>query len=182
MVLATGGYPLPKSLEDTLETLLRERGVDHLSIVQCYGAAEVDAACLIGMERNERGEVIYHPRDETIAVTVSEGNLFLAIREDSDAAEGPPLPTGDQAVSHGEGYVIRSDPGRYSSAVLAELERWGLEDWSRRTGYLGFRESDILFQLREGITMGTPSEIRFFPFLDQFKGGWLNKPIWSVSR
>ena len=67
LLIGVGGYPLPRSLENALLTALREK-CRNVGLFQGYGVAEVDAGVLVGVDRNDKGEVIWHRRDDAVEV------------------------------------------------------------------------------------------------------------------
>jgi hypothetical protein len=177
LVILSGGYPMPRSLE----TFVRRRcaSVSHVAILHLYGTAEVDAACLMAMERDDDGQLLYHPRGDEIGMEVIDGELCLSLRD----AEGRTLVdryrTGDACEKRGDAVVL-SNALRFAPATLSALERWSSTEWERRTGYLGRgAEGQLLAQLRVDEAPTSAGELDFFDFARTFRSSWLGKPCWE---
>jgi 2-keto-4-pentenoate hydratase len=87
-----------------------------LTIIQFYGAAEVDAGCLIGRDVDDDGRVIYFPRGADIRVELRDDIIFLQ-RQDGSGAWSAPFDTGDQAHYHADGLVLIPNPDRIAPDV-----------------------------------------------------------------
>ncbi len=177
LMIWVGGYTMPRALERMLETSIAPH-VDELLIIQYFGAAEVDAGCLVARDRNADGELIYLPRDD-VRVEVDGERLLLTLL----APDGTPIierfATGDLARSCRDGWTIRN-PKRLHPRVEAALESWSESDWRRRTGYVRRDGDTIWIQLREGESprIDEPTELGFFEFASRFSFSWLDKPTW----
>lgn len=175
LMLWVGGYAMPRSLERMLESLLAPH-VEKLLVLQYFGAAEVDAGCLMARERNAEGELVYYPRED-VQPDVDGDHLLLTLL----ATDGKPgvdrFRTGDRARPCGDGWVIRN-PDRLHPEVEQALESWSDEDWRRRTGYLRREGRTIQIQLREGEAPRDDNEFEFFDFARRFGFSWLDKPYW----
>lgn len=175
MLLCVGGYVLPRSLEQLLREELAPR-LRALAILQLYGAAEVDAACLIGRDRDADGALLYHPRPDVEPSLLGE-ELLLTLR----AADGAPViegfRTGDSARQTPRGWLIWNDR-RLHPEVARELASWSVADWRRRTGYVRRDGETIWVQLRAGETPLTAQELEHFEFARRFGFSWLEKPNW----
>ncbi len=178
LLLGTGGYPMPLGLELALRDLCVRRGVRYMNLFHGYGAAEVDACCLLAVERNSAGHLLYQPRDHRVVVDVGlGGELFLSLR----AANGDVLvdrfATGDCGRKTFEGYVLWNDE-RCHPSVRELLESWGPSEWRRRTGYL-HRGSETRVQLRKGENPVNELECEFHDFAKLYGQDWLTKPRWG---
>ena len=177
LMIWVGGYTMPQALERMLEASIAPH-VDQLLIIQYFGAAEVDAGCLVARERNADGELIYLPRDD-VRVEADGERLLLTLL----GPDGTPIierfPTGDLARPCRDGWVLRN-PKRLHPAVEAALESWSVSDWRRRTGYLRRDGDTIWIQLREGESPrdDEPTELEFFEYASRFSFSWLDKPTW----
>lgn len=178
LVLATGGYPMPRSLEGSLGAWASASG--PAPVLHLYGAAEVDAACLAAAERNAQGELIYHPRGPEIGVDLDpDGQLLLSLRDDDPRCAVERFATGDHARPEGGGFVL-SNPRRYASATLLAVESWEEPRWARCTGYLSRDPVGApRWQLREGLTPQQGDEVEFHEFARLSGLSWLSKPRWG---
>lgn len=178
LLLGVGGYVLPRSLEAALRELITPH-VRSFNVFQGYGVAEVDAGVLIGVDRTEKGEVIYYRRDDNVWVELQGDRLYLWLR---DAVTGEWIiqrwETGDYARPEGDGFVLWPPEGRLSPAVLKILDGWTTEDWKRRTGYLNVGTATRV-QLRRNIEKQSPQELDHWDYGKQFGFSWLWKPNWS---
>jgi hypothetical protein len=163
----TGGYACPWSLERTLLATAERCGA-LARVLHCYGAAEVDAACLGGIERTPAGEVIYKNLSAHVVPAIRDGRLFL---DDFD--------TGDHAELTSDGaYLVRNAQSRLGGETLRDLESWSADDWQRRTGYLVRDRTQRIYQLREGLAGRGDAELDYHAFQARFRGSWLDKPDW----
>lgn len=172
LLLSLGGYAMPAGLEQLLRDLLAPV-VEHLFILQFFGAAEVDAGCFMGWSRTAAGEVIYLPRSD-VRVALEGDSLAIGL---STALDQPLFATGDQARQEGEGYVIWNDR-RLHPEVGAALSAWDDSAWRRRTGYVVRTSDGLAVQLREGVTVVEAGELDFYDFGKHHGFSWLNKPYW----
>jgi hypothetical protein len=175
MMLWVGGYVMPRSLERMIRSVLAPH-LAGVSIVQFFGAAEVDAGCLIARDRDGAGQLIYYPRAD-VEPEVDGDALLLTLR----APDGTPIAlrhrTGDRARREGDGWVI-DNPDRLHPGVERALESWSELDWGRRTGYLRRDGETIHIQLREGEAPRQDDEIDHFDFARRHGFSWLDKPTW----
>lgn len=169
LILASGGYIMPLSLEKVLIQRFTAKSVNCL-VLHCYGVAEVDAACLVALERNQKGEILYYPRDSEIQAEISQGRLFLGYQQAMQALQL--WDTGDFAVRDDAALKITPSPARLDPSVLTNLESWSESDWERRTGYLAWREGPVC-QLREGFLSETENELAHFIFAHENGFSWL---------
>ncbi len=177
LLIGVGGYPLPRSLEDAMLGALREK-VRHVALFQGYGVAEVDAGVLVGVERNERGQVVWHKRDDFVEVEIDQNRLFLSLRGPDGAYVMRRFPTGDFAHPEGDGFVLWNDESRINPAVIRLLESWSPQDWRRRTGYVNVGAATRI-QLRRRVQKETPQELEHWDYAKQFGFSWLWKPYWG---
>ena len=173
MLLGVGGYPMLRSLEQTLTKWCR--GCE-LHVLHFYGLAEIDAAMLLGRDRTPSGEVIYFPRED-VRAEVTEEALKIS-RRLGDEGWSDPVNTGDTASKQGEGFIFPQAAGRASARCLETLESWGEDEWCRRTGYLGVDDGVTFYQLREGRAALNENELSFWGFGERFGFSWLEKPKW----
>ena len=125
LMLWTGGYVMPRSLEQALEAWLAPH-VETLVIVQYFGAAEVDAGCLMARERTDSGGLIYHPRED-VEVDVAGEDLLLTLRSHDGGTIIERFPTGDLAHRHGDGWVAIGDAAGLINPMNGEGIDYGLE-------------------------------------------------------
>ncbi len=180
MMLWVGGYVLPASLRRVLADRARAQGC-ALEVIEFYGAAEVDAGCLIGRERDASGQVIYRPRGPDVRVEL-RGDRIRLQRRDAQGDWSPPFDTGDQAEAHGDGtFRLRSDAKRLDPRVHALLESWDEVDWLRRTGYVARSDDAYVSQLRSHVSVDESGEQEFYDFCREHHMGWLTKPQWGLN-
>jgi hypothetical protein len=179
LILAVAGYLMPHSLQSAIETLCSERGC-RAHVVHFYGAAEVDASCLVAKDRDEAGNLVYHPTGSEVGLSIGGSELVLSLSTGSGETIIDRFATGDSARAEGEGYVIWNHD-RANPRVVSRLESWGIEEWRRRTGYLVDGASP-LHQLREGAEPRGADELAFFEFAGRFGFSWLEKPDWTGMR
>jgi hypothetical protein len=173
VVLATGGYCMPETLEQALTSELADAG-SRLSVIHFYGAAEVDAGCMLA--RRVDGRLVYYPRGEDVSVTVDGGHVLLA-REQDDGTWSEPFRTGDTAVQTPDGgFELVDPPG--TRAALARLNRWTRDDWLRRTGWMTMQDGEVLVQVRPSLSVTVPEEIEYHEFARLAGMTWLDKPRW----
>ena len=174
VMLATGGYTMPATLEQALASELADAG-SRLSVIHLYGAAEVDAGCMLA--RRVDGHLIYYPRGEDVSVTLDDGHVLLA-REHSDGSWPEPFDSGDTAVRTPDGgFELMDPPG--TRAALARFERWTRDDWQRRTGWLTMRDGEVAVQLRTSSSASSSEEIDYYDFARMAGMTWLDKPRWG---
>lgn len=178
LVIGTGGYVMPRSLESALLGLLRER-CSNVHIVHGYGVAEVDSSCLLAVDRNPDGHLVYHPRADVRVDFDPDQQLLLTLL---DANTGAPLverfPTGDGGKPTDDGGYLVWNHERLHPHVLRLLESWKPRDWERRTGYLYYGK-EIRFQLRKHHDPEIALEAEFHEYEKRYGQSWLFKPVWS---
>lgn len=172
---AVGGYYLPMSLEAFIRAELLRYGC-QLDVLHCYGVAEIGHTCFAAMERTVKGLPIYSLVDAGVEARQDHttGRLQLS-------REGRSILTEDYAEREKTSWLIRSGASRLHPTIERRLESWSTAQWRRRTGYLGVKGSRLRFQLRQGMSPETSSEIRFHGFWEQCGGSWLTKPLWNQS-
>jgi hypothetical protein len=175
MFVCVGGYALPQSLERTLAAVLAPH-VAKLYFLQYFGAAEVDAGCFVGRDREPDGALIYRPRPD-IEPALDGDDLLLTRRGADGEVIVDRFRTGDNARRSGDGWVIWNDR-RYHPDVRRELESWTEADWRRRTGHARREGDDIWIQLRAGDTPQSERELEHFEFARRYGFAWLDKPYW----
>lgn len=184
LMIWTGGYVMPQSLERMIAALL-EKHVERSVMLQYFGAAEVDAGCLMARERTDEGALIYEPRDDVVVEADGE-QLLLSLRAPEGSEHDGWLierfATGDLARRHGDdGWLIRN-PRRLHPKVEAAMESWSVDEWRRRTGYVRRDGETIWIQLREGVPVRDDNELDreldHHDFARRFSFSWLAKPYW----
>lgn len=175
LMIWAGGYVMHRSLEQTLVELLSPH-LRRLIVLQYFGAAEVDAGCLMARERNAQGELVYYPRED-VEPAVDGEDLLLTLRSATGETVVDRFRTGDLARPCGDGWVVWN-PQRLHPKVNEALESWSREDWTRRTGYVQREGEEILVQLRQGESPREETEIEHFEFARRFGFSWLDKPYW----
>ena len=180
VILWVGGYALPSSLQHTMVQAAGQRECS-LSIVQFYGAAEVDAACLMGRDLDDDGRVIYNPRGEDVR-TELRGDILHLQRRDASGTWSEPFDTGDHARHKAGGLVLTPNYQRLAPEVWTELEGWSSHEWQRRTGYVDYTSEGFHFQLREGYAPSDSRELGFHDYCRRTGMSWLAKPRWRMVR
>lgn len=175
LMIWTGGYVMPCSLEKMMTALVTPH-VERFMIIQYFGAAEVDAGCLMARERTAEGELIYYPRDD-VEPDVDGENLLLSLHSSEGGYVIERFATGDLARPHGGGWVIRN-PRRLHPGVEAAMESWSEADWHRRTGYVQRQGETIAIQLREGVEVEHGDELEHYDYARRYAFTWLAKPYW----
>lgn len=177
LVILTGGYVMPRSLEAALRRLVVDSGCEACDILHAYGAAEVEAGCLLAMERTEAGELVYYPRKTGVEVELDGEEILLSFSSPEGEKLVDRFRTGDSGRPDGEGFVLWNH-SRLHPAVLEVLESWDANDWRRRTGILHHEGDRWQYQLREGYAPEAPEELGFFDFAKEHGFSWLDKPNW----
>lgn len=202
---ATGGYPLPASLENFIREVLADQGC-RLSVMQAYGIAELDHTLLAATERDADGRPIYYQIDDELDLSPEgTGQVDESVAFASLGYRGKRFPNHDQITAVGSTYRIGGDANRYSDQVLNWLESWQLSDWDQFTGYLtGYRSGDeqcvilqrrhcpsvagsigtIAYRLSETSLGEIPdgcaiSELNHFKYIERYGMSWLEKPKWN---
>src|SRR5947209_2539678 len=153
VILTTGGYVMPATLEQALERELAAAGT-RLSVIHFYGAAEVDAGCLLA--RRAGGRLVYYPRGEDVSVSLNGGQVLLA-RQQEGGIWSEPFETGDFAVENADG-GLELVQAAGTKAALARLELWTGDEWLRRTGWLAMKHGEIVVQVRASSRPTAPEE------------------------
>lgn len=180
MLIVQGGYLMPLSLERTVRQLCAPH-LQNLNIVHGYGVAEVDAACLLAVNRSPEGHLVYETRGPDVRVTLKGTDLFLSLVDpQTGEARMDEFPTGDSGAPSANGYIIWNND-RLHPNVYKILESWSFEDWQRRTGYLYYGR-EIRFQLRKGYEPQGQLEAEFHDYEKKYGHYWLFKPVWSRAQ
>lgn len=179
MVLSTGGYYLPLSAEKAILNLASREG-SEICFIQLYGVSEADAGILVSMNRNERGEPIYYPRDSRVIVSNKAGDLYLTLKDAKGEVYLDSFNSGDKIKEEvGQGLIIEN-ASRMSEDIRNLLESWSPEDWARKTGFIAYDASGLAFQLRQHAKALHEAEYDFYEFQKVFEtGSFLDKPKWS---
>lgn len=177
LLWATGGYPLPASLERSLAYSLAERGC-RMSVLQAYGVAELDHTLLASMHRDEQSRPIYQWVDPDLELT-RENRERYGLTGSTESSVGPtetlvgptetltgptgsltyrgvPVPNDDRIEATQAGYRIHGNASLYPDDVLQWLEQWEPSDWRRYTGYLFASEKSIYLQRRDRELVSIP--------------------------
>lgn len=174
MLMITGGYPMPFSLEKFLVDYCSQMEC-QLDVMHAYGVAEIDAGLFFAFERNKNGELIYYPRDD-IEYSISDSGS-LSVRVKLDGKWSKQEQTGDFAERHDDGILIKN-PQRLSKKVELALAE---ADWKRKTGYVALDETGALrWQLRRDTGVQASCEMEHFDFMRSFGMRWISKPNWSL--
>lgn len=174
LLVFSGGYEMPKSLEESLSTVLSQAGSQH-HFIHCYGMAELDAACLVAFERDAQGDLKYYPRSPSIDIQINNDHLALRHIQKSDQW----FDSGDIGEQRENYWVVTPSPKRFHPEIQSAFFSWTLEDWRRRTGFIAPHADGVVFQLREGLEPETDHEIAYFIYAHRYGFSWLNKPAWS---
>ncbi|MBD3176996.1 MAG: hypothetical protein GF320_17620 [Armatimonadia bacterium] len=170
MMVVTGGYRCPSAAEAAMSSWCA--GITEFCVLHAYGAAEVDAACLVGVRPQGQSEPRYQVVADDVECMAEDGWLLLR------RSGQPPVRTGDRIEMTQAGYVITPGPERLATCARESLDSWSTDDWERRTGWIGWRGSAMCFQLRQGHTPHAESEVPFWRFGEEFGFSWLDKPRW----
>lgn len=195
MLWATGGYPLPASLESFVRQSLAEQGC-RLSVLQAYGIAELDHTLLASMHRDNQARPIYQLIDQQLRINSdpNEGNAWLQYRDKR-------VPNLDRIEAVDRAYRIGGDMTRYTDQFQRWLEAWQPSDWEAFTGYFAFDGEELILQRRHQpaiagrigpagsglstVAMEQRPDARLirdsthFAFVEQHGMSWLEKPRWS---
>ena len=174
MLVLVGGYVTPHSLENMMRELLAP--VERVLFLQGYGVAEVDAGCLMGRERDERGRLIFHPRED-VEPELDGDELLLSLRGPTGERIVDRWRTGDRAEPVGDGFALWNHE-RMHPNVHEALESWTGADWRRRTGYVRREGDELWIQLREGVQPRNSRELDYWGFGQKYGFSWLDKPNW----
>lgn len=173
LVLAVGGYFCPPSLESFLVDC-GKRICKFTTVVHAYGIAEADYACLVGISRNDSGDVLYRLVTPEYGLDILNGALrFRHSLSDSI------IETGDIATEVDGGVVIRNGKQRLHPLVKNDLVNWSTDLWERRTGYLCATSAGMRYQLRENILNPSDDELDYYEFCREYGMSFADKPIWT---
>ncbi|GMU20326.1 MAG: hypothetical protein AMXMBFR13_04230 [Phycisphaerae bacterium] len=178
LLIVIGGYTCPFSCERAIRQTVEEAGAG-CAVLHAYGMAEVDAACLLALRRDEKSRLMYQPAGEQVLAKVINSELFLGIRTGHSHREHL-VATGDRAFWMPQGLVIEAPPHRLDPVLFGELESWNADQWRRRTGYARWVQGRWWFQLRPGIAVSTADELMFDQIGDANGSLWLDKPSWDA--
>ncbi len=177
VIMAVGGYVTPLSLDRAVRALVAPI-TETFSIIQGYGVAEVDSSCLLAVDRNPEGQLVYYPRADVRPSLDGEKLLLQVLDANGQPTKPTPFDGGDSARQLADGgYLIWNDE-RLHPHVLRILESWSAKDWSRRTGYMYFGR-EVRFQLRKGYEPELALEYEFHDYAKRYGQSWLFKPEWS---
>jgi hypothetical protein len=200
LLWATGGYPLPASLQRSVEEWLTERGC-RLSVLQAYGVAELDHTLLASMDRDQESRPVYKLIDPRLELN-EERNRDEEVTRASDRIRfaGEELENHDCIESHAAGYHIHGNPSLYCEEALNWLEQWQPEDWINHTGY--WREGGRVIKIQQRVGRSTSESsvnhlswsamtalptgvhcqsVDHYEFMSQNGMSWMEKPKWSSA-
>lgn len=180
LIIGTGGYVMPKSLQTALTDLLAQH-CKHVAAVHGYGVAEVDAGCLVGVDRNADAQVVYYPRDNFVGVDFEGEKLFLSLKNAAGEILMDRFDTGDFGKATDDGGFLIWNNDRLHPNVLKILESWSPEEWAQRTGYLYYGR-ELRFQVRRGKTPKGQIEADFHDYAKRYGHSWLFKPEWGRAK
>lgn len=177
IILATGGYVMPFSLEQFIKNILKNHGNSAI-FIHLYGVAEVDSSCLFALKRNSENKLLYQRRGEDVQIQIKNSQLILSLFDEGKKAIIEEFETRDEVIKQ-DGFYLISNKSRYSEFIENELESWSFDQWHSRTGYLGY-SSNIKCQLRKDRDVHSNQDINYYDFMKEFQSGdWLSKPNWS---
>lgn len=176
ILLGTGGYFMPQSLEDFTRACLKEHGVE-LDLIFSYGMAEVGHSLLCATERLPNAQPIYYQIADQIQLRADESSRLIILTK-----EGKTFHPGDFAEQRKGEWLIHCNPDRLDQRVRDELETWGNTEWERRTGYLHASDTGFKFQLRENVRTAERDELCYHLFWHQFGGATTTKPKWGWQK
>lgn len=197
LLWATGGYPLPASLERSVEAWLADRGC-RLTVLQAYGVAELDHTLMASMHRDSDSHPIYQLIDPRLELDAFEDGCSL---NKHVRFQGTRTANQDRIESCGSGYRIHGNPSLYGDGALQWLEKWQPNDWWNCTGYLSDRDGAIALQQRRGRTTNAEVSINclslpamaslpqgvaclpveHFDFMSHDGMSWMEKPKWNPA-
>ena len=175
LLIASGGYPMPASLERFIRTLLFEHGCAEAEVLHSYGVAEVDFGILAAL-RSADGSLVYRRLADDIEIRIHQGLIELRRQTEYSWVTTP-----DRGQETAAGLIIFSDAGRVHPRVLAELESWDAQRWQRCTGRLSHEGALAFRQLRKHVQPLEDCELSFHAFFERFGGSSLDKPDWSLK-
>ncbi|MCC9644013.1 hypothetical protein LOC71_17150 [Rhodopirellula sp. JC740] len=190
---ATGGYPMPTSLQQCVKDWLADRGCE-LSVLKAYGVAELDHTLLASMEEDIELQPIYQLIDERLQLDQSTNATTMRFN-------GQVVANPDRIEKTETGYRIQGDPSRYNHGVLRWLEQWQPSDWKRCTGYFAERDGEVILQRRLVRSVAVPGVVNrmsfeamaslprgtkcqpvcHFEFMADHGMSWLEKPKWNLQ-
>ncbi|MCA9710603.1 MAG: hypothetical protein KDK70_32475 [Myxococcales bacterium] len=176
LLLLVGGYVMPRSLERMLMGAIGERGTRAL-VVQGYGAAEVDAGCMMARERDDAGRLVYYPRDD-VEPQLDGDRLLLTLRGPGGELLIDRFAPGERAERQPGGGWALWNHERLHPIVADALESWTDDDWRRRTGYVRREGQTVWIQLRQGESPRSEHELDHWDFGRAHGFSWLDKPYW----
>ena len=197
LLWATGGYPLPASLQSSVEAWLAERGC-RLTVLQAYGVAELDHTLMASMHRDSESRPIYQLIDPRLELDARDDGCSL---NKHIRFQGTRTANHDRIESCGGGYRIHGNPSLYCDGALRWLDQWQPGDWRNYTGYLSDRDGVAALQQRRGRASNTEVAINclslpamaalprgvacmpveHFDFMSQDGMSWMEKPKWNPS-
>lgn len=151
LIWSTGGYPLPQSLERAVRSWLIHRGCD-LTVLHCYGIAELDHTLMAAMHRDQEGRLIFHAVQPNLQIDISHQGCHV----DSLGLNSRRMRCEDQIDLVGETYRIGGDARRFPFDKMARLETWTIDDWTQLTGHVGWTKRGEQLQRRAHCDSSTP--------------------------
>ncbi|WDQ18261.1 hypothetical protein [Rhodopirellula sp. P2] len=201
LLWATGGYPLPASLQRSVDGWLAERGC-RLSVLQAYGVAELDHTLMASMHRDQESRPIYQLVDPRLELDAAQ-NRFGGDSGASDQVRfrGEKRKNHDRIESFGTGYHIHGNPSLYGEGALQWLEQWQPEDWMNHTGFWRECGRAIELQQRSGRSSSAPvsvnslswsamtslptgvrcQPVEHYEFMSRSGMSWMEKPKWNAA-
>ncbi len=177
MVLITGGYYMPFSLEKFIRNCIN-RADRKINVFHCYGLAEVEMGCLVADSRDEYGNPRYYERDNLIETKVENGTLRISLKNQPGDYVVKEYNTRDKAQIIDD-HIILNRYDRICYEVLTILESWDWKEWSRRTGYMKkIGHLNYVFQVRSHGVSEYTGELPYYQFSDLTGNTFLSKPDW----
>lgn len=172
IVVVSGGYVCPKSLEEFISGMLSRTTGMHM-FLHGYGVAEVEYGIFVGRRSAHESLIHYVHIADHIEWKVENGLLHLRDRNRMEW-----FCTDDIAFEKDDGIIIENDESRVRKTVLQELEDWTEVQWKRRTGYVSHAENGLTCQCRVGVCPNGRDEVEFFEFCRSTGMSFADKPDW----
>ncbi len=172
---ASGGYYLPRSLEEFIAWKLAEQRCS-IKFLHSYGVAEVGHTIFAATQRFASGLPKYRQIAREVTVELDGSDNYLVLQRG-----GKRLNTGDMAHLIGNSWAIES--GRTSEKSVSEIESWSPHQWERRTGYFQTVDQHRIFQLRDRVEATNDdiqdNELPYHLYWHRFGGSFSTKPRWD---
>jgi hypothetical protein len=156
LLIISGGYPMPKSLE----TFIRSRQIAPvIDFLYLFGVAELDAGMLYATQWTSDNALKYRLRGEDVGFKEVDGTIRIQLNATGQVTDGS-----DQ-IQLIDSESCEVFPKRVAPGVRNTLESWGTEEWHQFSGYIISNGRN-----REWHRRGSPEPSMM----------WLSKPDWSA--